>query len=488
MKRFLSLFLAIALSASLCACGKTDDDEQKKSEKSSKKIEHKDSERKSEKKSKDKDGKITISVGGWPDPEGDVLDKMNGYKEEFEKENPNITIVPDTWTFDLKTFYPKAETGTLPDLIDVYFSEIQNLTSADYIEDITEAAKEAGFYENINPKIRELVSTDGKMYAIPTSAYTFGLHYNVKLFEEAGLMNSDGTPKQPHDWYELAEMAKTIKETTGKDGFVMPTMNNVGGWIFTNIAWSFGVDFMEERRDGSWEATFDTPEAVAALQYIKDLKWKYDCIPSNILIDFSGMRELYATGQAAMLIDSPNNMVSTIYAMDPDDFGIMALPRGPKRYVALVGGRAYIVAKSKDSDKKADAALKWIDFKGDGYNIDSTKAAEMEKNIQDLLNRNGFIGVRDLYVWKENSEAVKLKNELIDKYCNINPNHVKLYNEFLLDSSVEFQPEESICAQELYGILDSCIQTVLSDKDADCAEIMNKANKDFQKNYLDMLN
>ena len=43
-------------------------------------------------------------------------------------------------------------------------------------------------------------------------------------------------------------------------------------------------------------------------------------------------------------------------------------------------------------------------------------------------------------------------------------------------------------SQELYKILDACIQSVLTDKNADPAELIKNANSDFQKNYLDKIN
>ena len=93
-----------------------------------------------------------------------------------------------------------------------------------------------------------------------------GIKYNTELFEQAGLMEADGTPKQPKDWYELADFAVQIKEKTGKSGFMFPTANNVGGWMFTALAWSFGTDFMEQDENGDWKATFNTPECAEALQ------------------------------------------------------------------------------------------------------------------------------------------------------------------------------------------------------------------------------
>ena len=67
-------------------------------------------------------GKVELSVGNWPSTEGKDLDTKNALKDAFEKEYPNIAIVPDTWSFDLQTFYPKAEAGLLPNYYTAHFS------------------------------------------------------------------------------------------------------------------------------------------------------------------------------------------------------------------------------------------------------------------------------------------------------------------------------------------------------------------------------
>ena len=88
--------------------------------------------------------------------------------------------------------------------------------------------------------------------------------------------------------------------------------------------------------------------------------------------------------------------------------------------------------------------------------------------------------------WNSNAETVKYESELRTSLANANINHVRLYNEFVANlGDCELRPEEPICAQELYGILDGCIQEVLTNKDADCATLLEKANSDFQSNYLD---
>ena len=107
--------------------------------------------------------------------------------------------------------------------------------------------------------------------------------------------------------------------------------------------------------------------------------------------------------------------------------------------------------------------------------------------MKTLQEANAAIGVKAMSVWSDKSEAVKYENEMIDKNANINLNHVKLYNDFVANVPCEIQAEEPVSCQQLYAILDKCIQQVLTDENSDCAAILEKANSDFQVDYLDQM-
>ena len=430
-------------------------------------------------------GKIKISVGQWPSEEGDTLDRYEKSKKEFEEANPDIEVEPDTWTFDLQTVYPKAEAGLLPTTFAVHFTELQKMTDGEYIADMTDALKEVGLYDKINPNLLELATKDGRVYAVPADAYVLGMPINIKLWKEAGLVEEDGTPKQPENWEQLGEYAKIIKDKTGVPGFALCTTKNCGGWFFTNIAWSYGVSFMDQDKNGKWKATFDTPEAVAALQFVKDLKWKYDCVPANNLIDQAESHKLLATGQTATIIDGP---VSDTYKydMDPADYGMIAIPRGPKGHYALMGGTLYCSANNATYDEIL-AGLKWRIFMGYTDKISEEAKVKKEQSYKEGFDNGEPIGIRYISPWSDDSDTIIFRNELIDKYTNVLPNSVRLYNESLTDPSIVFHAEEPVCCQDLYGILDNIIQEVFTNKDADPAELISRANSDFQKNFLDKL-
>lgn len=436
-----------------------------------------------DKNDKNEQGQTVISVGNWPTKEGQALTDITTRKERFEAANTDVVIEPDTWNFDRKTFYAKAAGGQLPTVYLAGFTEMPELINSGYSADLAEVMKKRGYDGKLNENILKMVSDGDRILAFPTNSYILGTAFNAEMFEQAGLLDADGTPKQPKDWFELAEMAVKIKETTGKAGLVLPTANRSGGWIFTAIAWSFGVDFMEKDANGKWKATFNSPEAEAALQFYKDLKWKYDVLPANTLVNADEWYKTFGVGNAGITItagDYPEKVVK--YGMTPNQVGMMALPAGPKRHVTLLGGDVQAV-KANATEDQIDAAVRWIET---AYTSDLTD--EYKKNMEDkiskALNENQHVGIQSMSPWSEESEALNWYRKYLEDNANANLNHVRLYNECVIDCPFEIQAEEPVCCQELYALLDGCIQEVLTNKDADVKVLLEKANADFQTNYL----
>lgn len=166
----LSLSLALAVSVSmLSACGT--------------------------KKQTDKteDGKTLISVSDYPSKEGKEKDNFDIRIANFEAANPDVKVDPQSYFYDLKTFYAKAEGGQVPTVYKNYFTEMPQLINSGYLGDLTEGLKKRGYDGKFNEKILDLVSDNGKILAFPCEAYVLGLACNIDMFEKAGLMNDAGT-------------------------------------------------------------------------------------------------------------------------------------------------------------------------------------------------------------------------------------------------------------------------------------------------------
>ncbi len=433
------------------------------------------------------DGKIAISVGSWPADSLPALKEVyDGYLQSFYEKHNDIEVTPDEWDCDLQTFLPKASAGQLPNLYQCHLTETKSIVSKGYSADVTDLMKEYGWLDKIEPKYWELGMKDGKYYAIPTGAgYTFGTNCNVDLYKQAGLVDENGIPKFPDTMEEFRQTAKTIKDKTGRAGFVLCTTNNCGGWVFTNIAWNFGVNFMEEK-DGKWVATFDSPECVKALQMIKDMKWVDNSLPENTLIDQAEMQKQFATGQAAMYFGGgAEGALFQTYGMKESSFAATTMPKGDGGRYGLLGGKSYCFA-TNSTDEQLKACFEWLKD-GMGFRPVETEEEMNEslKKYEDQLVANskkpGVIGLKTNSIWKNDELAAK-QAEIREKYANIDLRMVEKYNNM---EGVTVRPEEPFLCQQLYSVLDKAIQEVLTNKDADVAAVVKKACSDFQTNYLD---
>ena len=225
-----------------------------------------------------------LKLGIWPeDTLTDDIKLHEGYVTTFNETHPNVEVVPAYYKYATDTFVSLAESGNLPTIFETWYTEPQKLINGGFVADITEELKARGWDTAMNPSIRDLLSKDGKIYGIPRDGYALGMMVNIELFEEAGLVDENGYPKYPKTWEELAQTAKIIKEKTGQAGLCLLAKDNAGGWHFSNIAWNFGATLTLEK-DGKFVANVNSPEAIAAMEYVKSLKWEYDVLtpdPTN---------------------------------------------------------------------------------------------------------------------------------------------------------------------------------------------------------------
>lgn len=432
------------------------------------------------------DGEVVISVGDFfpdetanPESYAKAMEQVNKFEELY----PGVKIENPNWGFDVQSYMAKAEANTLPTVYYAPLTEMKKIIEMGYAADLTDEFKERGFYDEVNSYMMELISDEsGKIYFLPSGNYDVGIAVNTKLYGEAGFINDDGTLYQPENWDDLARVATVIKEKTGADGFMLPTTNNCGGWRITPIAWSNGVTF-ETKENGKWKATFDTPEMVKTIQYISDLKWKYDVLPEKTLVDLDEPYKQVAAGNVAMCFAEPNSaskMVQT-YGMDVKDIGFLKMPAGDKRRVTLMGGGVQVIDRNATKEQ-IKAAMDFEEFLGVTTNLSEERKNALKTSYENKKSQNELVGIMTVSPWKSESEVENYKQELSKEYMTINEQYFTNYNN---KDDIEFQAEEPIDGQALYAVLDNIIQEVLTNQNANIEELVSKAAADFQKNNLD---
>lgn len=425
-------------------------------------------------------GPVPITISSWPKSTDSNYSTYQQQLTDFKAKYPNIQVTTDEWAYDVNSFLPKAASGQLPTVYYTWFTEANKIMDAGYAKDVTAIAKQEGYTTTLNPALLKVMTRSSKIYGLPVNGYSMGLICNVNLFKQAGLVDANGVPKFPKTWDEVAADAQTIKAKTGKAGFAIPTESNNGGWMFMNIAWSYGTVF-ETKTNGKWKATFNSSEGVAALQYLKDLKFKYNVLPDSNLLQLQDVYNLIGTDQLAMTIaggTAYNSIISTT-KISKDAMAATKMPAGPKGTTALMGGNLVCFAPNATT-AQVEAGLKWQQFTGYTTTMSDATKTTLEQTAQTNAGKGLVVGPSTFPIWVDSSYT-KAIDEINTKYANVN---LAMFSSYSDHSSEDVKVEEPFNTQELYKAFDSIIQNVYTNKDLDLAKTLDTAAANFQSDYL----
>ena len=476
MKKLLSVALAMAMTASLLVgCGsQATSAEEPKAEAADTTADT------SEVAEAAEDEPVTITLGIWPeDTLTDDIAVHEGYVATMKELHPNVTCEPAYYKYATDTFMSMVEAGTVPTVFESWFTEPQKLIREGAVADITDQLEARGWLDKISPAIRELLSDEnGRIYGIPRDGYALGLMCNVALFKEAGLVDEDGYPIYPTTWEELAETAKTIKEKTGAAGLCLLAKDNAGGWHFSNIAWCFGATLTVDNGDGTYTANLNSPEAIAAMEYVKSLKWDYDVLTADPTNEDwgTGFTQLGTSG-AAMYIAANDavNQPTQVNGLPLEDLGMCAIPAGPGGQFSLSGGTPYMFSADA-TDAEINAALDYIEIMGKGPVATDAAIEGMRADAQNKVD-NGVPVIPRFPCWVDD-EVTAAEDAIVEEFGNVD---VKLYQSYFdATSAAGLRTEEPGLTQDMYAELTKVLQAVITDKDADVNALMNEANSNYQ--------
>lgn len=415
------------------------------------------------------DGKVSIQIGDRPSadrPEDRAyFDKR---VDAFEQANPDIDLDPVETGYDASTFQALAAGGSLPTVMSVPLTEPAGLIKRGQAADLTDALKNEGLLDSLNPTVLKLAeNSEGRAYAIPTNAYSFGLVYNRALFTQAGL----DPDSPPTTWDEVRAAAKKIADATDAAGFSILTTANTGGWQFTGLTYSFGGTV--ENEDGS-KATFDDRPSTQALQMLSDMRWKDGTMPDNTLYDVPTQAQDFAAGKIGMIIGASDSYYTIVQnlKLPAEQFGIGGMPQLTGDEGTLGGGTVQIVDPKASSEQQA-AAVKWVKFFYLQRFLDEKTAVEDAKASNEAGSVTGLPGLPVV-----NSDQYSEYFDWIAQDINVPSANFTPYLDASASIPVVAEPVNN--AQEVYGALDTVVQTVLTDQNADIPSLLSTAQTDVQ--------
>jgi ABC-type glycerol-3-phosphate transport system substrate-binding protein len=411
---------------------------------------------------------VVLTVGGMPAATDEAaLELFNDKVAEFEENNPGITIEGSETTYDPTTFAAQLAGGTLPVVMGVPVTEIQSLIAREQVKDLSSYFESDPVLTTLNESVvANVQSPDGGYYGIPVSAFTLAVLVNRAVFEQAGL-DPDETLET---WDDVAAAAATITDKTDAAGLAQLTTTNQGGWTLTALSAAFG-GLVQETEDGVTTSTIDNDATAEALEFLSDLRWNADALGSNFLLDFDAAGPAFAAGQYGMMIGASEwyNPLVRNFGMAPDDYGLFPLPQASGGLGSLGGGSVSIV-RADATEAETDAAVQWTNFYYLNRFTDMQFAADEAATTAEA---GGTVPRVGLPLVAPEEYAAYL--DAISDSINVPLENLETYYSATESPDFTVVTEPAVEAQQVYGLLDTVLQAVLTEEGADIDALLQQA-------------
>ncbi|MGE2833745.1 ABC transporter substrate-binding protein [Mycobacterium sp. SMC-4] len=248
---------------------------------------------------------------------------------DFEAQNPGTKLKFITLSENqarAKITMSTAMGGSEFDVVMISNFETPQWARDGWLRNLSEYAAQTPGYDEQDfiPSLRESLSHEGDMYAVPFYGESSFLMYRKDLFEQAGI-TVDQSPDYQPTWPEVAEWAAKV-QTPDRAGICLrgkPGWGEVLAPLNTVIN-TFGGRWFDEQ----WNAQLDSPEVKKAVNFYVDLINESGELGAAST-GFQECANLFGQGQTAMWYDA-TSAVSVL--------------EDPQSYPELVGKIGYLPA------------------------------------------------------------------------------------------------------------------------------------------------
>ena len=303
----------------------------------------------------------TITIATVNNPDMVTMQKLT---PEFNKKYPDITVkwvvLPENELRQKVTLDVASGAGSF-DVATVGAYEVPIWAKNGWLSPLTPLfAKNADIAKTYNlndiiPGVRNALTQNGNLYAVPFYAESSMTFYNKDLFKKAGLT----MPTQP-TWTQVQGFAAKI--TDPKNGVYGICLRGLPGWgenaaFFTTLANTFGGRWY----DNNWQAQLNSPAWKSALNFYVDLM-KKSGPPGATSNGFTENLTLMSQGKCGMWVDAT---VAAGFLSDPtsskivNSVGFANAPVGPGTTRGNHWYWSWNLAIPK-STKQEDSAFKFL--------------------------------------------------------------------------------------------------------------------------------
>lgn len=228
-----------------------------------------------------------------------------------------------------------AKAKNPPELAVLTAADIWTSRDADIIEPLDRFIQDAGgndYLRKFYPAFLRDGEIKGRQYAIPFQKSTPIFYYNKTAFREAGL----DPDRPPQNWAEMLNMAKKLTIVRGGEVVRWGLQIPIDQWLFSAYVMQNGGRINSE--DGT-RTFLNSPEAVAALQFMVDMALKDKVMPPRRF--FGEASADFVAGKTAMMYNSTGGL-PFVRSGATFDWDVAFLPMGKHRIVPTGGGQFVI--------------------------------------------------------------------------------------------------------------------------------------------------
>jgi multiple sugar transport system substrate-binding protein len=412
-------------------------------------------------------GKTAITVDCPPlktDNDGKALAQWNADVASFQKQHPDITIKTisvGSQCDNPPDFTARLQGGTEADVFYGYMTDLNQVLDAGQAEDITSYvnATTVPNWDNMIGDAKQAFTDNGKLYALPYSAYTMGLVINKNLFQQAGL----DPAKPPTSWQEVAADAKKIAALgNGIAGYEDYSAGNTGGWHFTAELYSRGGQMVS---DNGKTAAFNDATGQAVLQNLHDMRFTDNSVGTKQLLQWPDLLTNAAAGKVGMYIGAPDSITAIVQTFHGkfSDWAMGPMPgdNGPAK-ATLGGGNGYFFKKGL-SPAQIKAGIAWVTYEELTLGVGQFNyVAKKDMGLP--------VGLPQPLLWKPGSDVQKKDDDLKKANSNLT---LTDYAPFVGNPvAIKLEPPQ---AQAIYAVLDTCMSAVLTKADANIPDLLKTA-------------
>ncbi|ANF59112.1 ABC transporter substrate-binding protein [Halotalea alkalilenta] len=315
-----------------------------------------------------------ITVASVNNPDMVAMQRLTG---EFEQAHPDIrvnwVVLPENEIRQRITTDIASSAGQY-DVVTVSNYETPIWAQNGWLvpfESLSEEYDEEDLLENL----RQGLSFEDKLYALPFYGESSMTYYRKDLFEQAGLE----MPERP-TWSQMAEFAEQL--TDRSNSLYGICLRGLPGWgeniaVFSTMVNAYGGRWFDE----SWQPQLDSPAWKAAAQTYVDLLENYG--PPGVTSNgFTETTTLFAGGHCAMWVDAT---VAASFLSNPDTSQVadqVGFAQAPmevtERGASWLYTWALAVPHSSRNQEAAQAFVEW---------------ATSKQYIELVGERNGWVSV-----------------------------------------------------------------------------------------------